>query len=475
MANLKLLLGLIPSTSKIEQAETDLISEFEKLQAFINSEELAKYNELDALVNSGDFQKKKKEIESLKYKSSEEFNKESEYKKLVKAKDISLYFKTRDGSNLKKFKEMDGSEKLVRYEKVGNIINSAEFRQKQQDKKVRFKDTEEFKLLGEYKDLKGSADIKFYFKFKKSKELANFNQIEGSQKLSRYEELKEYVASDEFISRKEYLLDKKRFEKNKMFGQQQDFEKLKKSDDIIWYIKVKDSDKFNILKNKELTFSDEFDGESLDTKKWLTNNYWGDKLLNDRFSLETDLHCFTEKDNIEVRSSLLKISTKPQKTEGKVWNPGLGGFRKKNFDFTSAIVSTGKSFRQQYGIFSTKVKLNTATGTTHGFRMLADKITPHIDICRTDKSKVWMDLFNNGPKGVKTSLGSKYSKGFYIYTLEWTADKMVWKINGIEVFRQTNNIPQEPMYMILSGGLEKPISGASTMEVDWVRVYKYNN
>lgn len=472
MANLKLLLGLIPSTSKIEQAEADLTREYEKLQAFIDSEELTKYNELDARVNSGDFQKKKKEIESLKYKSSEEFNKESEFKKLVKAKDISLYFKTRDGGNLNRFKEMDGSEKLTRFEKLETIVSSAEFGQKQKDKSVKFKETEEYKMLIEYKGLKGNSDIKSYYKFKKSKELANFNQIDGSQKLSRYEELKEYVASEEFTGRKKYLLNKKRFEESDMFGQQQEYEKLKKSEDIVWFLKVKDSGKFDILKNRELTFSDEFDGESLDTKKWMTNKYWGDKLLNDRFSLETDLHCFTEKDNIEVRSSLLKISTKPQKTEGRVWNPDLGGFRNKNFDFTSAIVTTGKSFRQQYGVFSTKVKLNTSGGTTHGFRMLADRISPHVDICRTEKSKVWMDLFNNGSKGVKTSLGSKYSKDFYIYTLEWTADKMVWKINGMEVFKQTNNIPKEPMYLILSGGLEKPISGASTMEVDWVRVYK---
>ena len=472
MANLKLLLGLIPSTSKIEQAETDLIKEYEKLQAFIGSEDLAKYSELDSLVNSGDFQKKKREIESLHYKSSEEFNREAEYKKLVKSKDIRLYFKTRDGSDLKRFREAEGSERLARYEKVEVIINSAEFNQKKSDKTVKFKETEEYKLLGEYKGLKGSGDIKLYFKFKKSKQLANFTQVDGSQKLERFNELKEFVATEDFKSRKEYLLDKKRFEKSDMFGQLQEYDKLRKSDDIVWYLKVKDSNKFDILKSRELVFSDEFDGESLDTKKWLTNLYWGDKLLNDRYSLETDLHCYTERDNIEVRSSLLKINTRPQKATGKVWNPGLGGFRNKEFDFTSAIVTTGKSFRQQYGIFSAKVKLNTSSGTTHGFRMLAEKITPHVDICRTEKSKVWMDLFNNGSKGVKTSLGSKYSRNFYIYTLEWTADKMVWKINGMEVFRQTNNIPKEPMYLILSGGLNKAIPGASTMEVDWVRVYK---
>ena len=80
-----------------------------------------------------------------------------------------------------------------------------------------------------------------------------------------------------------------------MFKEFQEYDKLKKSEDIIWYFKVKDSNKFDILKNRELTFSDEFDGDKLDTKKWLTNYYWGEKLLKDRYSVESDLQAFTEK------------------------------------------------------------------------------------------------------------------------------------------------------------------------------------
>ena len=44
MASLKLLLGMIPSTSKIEQAEKTLNTEFEKLNVFTDSEVLARYN-----------------------------------------------------------------------------------------------------------------------------------------------------------------------------------------------------------------------------------------------------------------------------------------------------------------------------------------------------------------------------------------------------------------------------------------------
>lgn len=470
MANLKLALGLIPATTKIEQAEIDLVNEMEKLQAFLESEELKKYNELDAIVSAADFKAKKKEIEGLSFKTSEEHHKEDEYKKLQKAKDIKLYFKTVNGTKLKKFEELDGSDTIDKYENLKKTVESIEFKQKQKSKE--FKGSDDQQVLTDYNNLKSNADIKAYYKFKSSKELANYNQVKGSQKLSRLEELKEYLASDEFKTRKEYLLDKKRFEKSDMYVQEQDFEKLKKSEDIVWYLKVKDSDKFDKLKKRELTFSDEFEGESLDSTKWLTNHYWADKLFKDHYSQETDLHCYTDKENTEVRSSLLQISTRPQKADGKVWNPLLGGFRLKEFTYTSGLVNTSKSFRQQYGNFKAKIKLNTAAGPSHAFRLLGDKITPHIDICRSDKSKVWVDLFNDMSKGVKTSIGSKYGKGFYIYSLEWTPNKMVWKINDVVIFTQTSNLPQESLYLVFTGGLEKAIHGTSSMEVDWVRVYK---
>ena len=157
----------------------------------------------------------------------------------------------------------------------------------------------------------------------------------------------------EFRDKKNYLLDKKRFEKTEMFKQTEEYNKLKKNPDIIWYFKVKDSNKFDILKNRELTFSDEFDGDKLDTKKWLTNYYWGEKLLKDRYSVESDLHAYTEKENFEIRNSILKIITKPQRVTGKVWS-AVNGFTTKEFSYTSGLINSGNSFRQKYGVFTQK-------------------------------------------------------------------------------------------------------------------------
>jgi hypothetical protein len=535
MSSLRLLLGLIPSTSKIEQAEKALIDEFEKLQAITKSDLLSKYTKLHDLVNSSSFIQKRKEIESLRYKNSEEYNKEKEFLLLQKAKDILMYFKTISGSMLKRFKDLDGSSKIkdfeelesfiksnafrqkqkmkpitfkdsdeyrrfleyqslkkdpeikaflkapskdvksktvLKYEELGAFVKSAGFLAKKNMKPITFKDTEEYKKLLEYNRQKNSPEIKEYYKFKSSKEHANFLGTDGSARLTRYNELKEYLATSEFREKKNYLLDNKRFEKTEEYKDSQEYEKLKKNEDIVWYFKVKDSGKYDVLKKKELTFSDNFEGDKLDDKKWLTRYYWGDKLLKDNYSVETDLQAYTEKDNFEIRGSLLKIHTKPQKITGKVWSAS-SGFKTKEFSYSSGLINTGDSFRQKYGIFSAKIKLGNPAARNN-FWMLSDKITPHIDICRTSNNKIWTDFVADPGRFSKSSIGPRYANDFYIYTLEWTQDKLVWKINGEEIFRQTSNVPQEPMYVLLAGGLDKPINGMTTMEVDWVKVYQFN-
>jgi beta-glucanase (GH16 family) len=467
MASLKLLLGLIPATAKLEQAEKALISEFEKLNKFAASDTLKEYNELSALVTSSDFQHKKKEIESLSYKGSDEYAREKEFISLEKAKDIVMYFRTVGGQTLKKFKELDGSDKIKSFEALQKEVTSLEFRQKSKSKD--FRGTDDAKKLDEYNRLNGSTEIKEYFTFLKSKEYANFKNIDGSSRLARYNELKEYTATDDFKQKKNYLLDKKRFEKTEMFKQHEQYDKLKKSEDIIWYFKVKDSNKFEHLKHRELLFSEEFESDKLDTQKWLTNYYWGEKLLKDRYSVEGDLQVFTEKENFEFRNSCLKINTKSQKINGKVWS-ALNGFTTKEFGYSSGLVNTGIGFRQKYGVFSAKIKLGDPNAKA-AFWLVGEKSTPHIDICRTGKGKVWVDLFTSKGVAAKSSLGSKYANDFFIYTLEWSADKLVWKINDTEIATQTSDVPQEPMYISLSGGLDKPISSLTTMEIDWVRVY----
>ena len=113
MASLKLLFGWIPSTSKIEETEKALVSEYEKLNAFGQSETLKKYSDLKELVTSSDFLRKKKEIESLNYKDSEIGSREKEFNSLAKSKEMTLYFKTSVSSELKDFGKLTDPGKLL--------------------------------------------------------------------------------------------------------------------------------------------------------------------------------------------------------------------------------------------------------------------------------------------------------------------------------------------------------------------------
>jgi Glycosyl hydrolases family 16 len=526
MSTLKLMLGMIPATSKLEQDEKALLAEYERMISFAGSEVLAKYNVLHESVNSAGFRQKRKEIESLTYKGSEEHARESEYLRLKKAKDIVSYFRTEGSGLLKNFTSLDGSARVKEIEDLQLFIQSPAFKQKERLKPVTFRDTEEYGKWLEYKKLKGDREIKknlnpgkverfrelqafvtssaflqkknmkpvtfkdsaeyqklldfkgkrnapdivSYYKFRDSKEYHNYVSVKDSARLKRLAELEAYLKTKEFTEKKEYLLDKRRFEKTEMFREFKEYENLKNSADIKWYFGVKDSNKFDIIKTRKLTFSDEFDDAAPDSKKWLNRYYWGDKLLHDSYSQATDLHCYTPSDNLELRHSVLRIITKPQKINGKVWDPARG-FYTRDFAFTSGILNTGVSFRQKYGIFMAKIKL-TDPHVRNAFWLIGDRITPHVDVCRSGHGKVWFDLFTAQGNHHKKSLGSKYLTDFYIYTLEWTSDSLVWKINGVEVMRQTSGVPQEPMYINLAGGVDKPIGGISSMEVDWVRVYQ---
>jgi len=163
----------------------------------------------------------------------------------------------------------------------------------------------------------------------------------------------------------------------------------------------------------------------------------------------------------------------------------LMGFSPKDFNYTSGLINSGQSFRQKYGVFKAKIKVNHSYPVHHAFWMLGEKITPEIDVFKYDKkSKSKLSIANywgnpSNEKEIKKNhssiSGPDFSSNYFIYTLEWTPEKLIWKINDVPVFEQTEGLPQEPMYMLLSSGIAVDGIQANlpcTMEVDWIRAYQ---
>ena len=67
----------------------------------------------------------------------------------------------------------------------------------------------------------------------------------------------------------------------------------------------------------ELTFEDNFEGNKLDSDKWMAGYYWGQNLLNDDY-VQVNENQFFKLENLEVSNGNLKITTKQEKTQGKL-------------------------------------------------------------------------------------------------------------------------------------------------------------
>lgn len=479
-------------------------------KAFASSKELADYLELEKLVLSAAFSEQKKKAEKL----LDELNqKEKELKNLEKSSNIrffhkfsvspdlerfrkiaaavdskkkaeeeesadsKFYRKFRESAKYKRFNEIEKSAELKKYNDLKAETGSAEFRKSMEKAGAELKELKA--KLEKYNGLKKSKPFRDYFRFAESARYKDFVAFSDSKQLKDYLELEKYLQSEEHRNKLAEITKKEAGATEK----KKDFEEFRNSKKYKWYTGLKDSDVFDELKKWELTFSDEFNGNNLDREKWLARYFWGEKLINDAYGQDSD-HAFpTDGKNITIKDSILKIELRREMCSGKVWKPPFG-FVPKEFEYTTGLINTGKSFWQKYGKIEAKIRVNFARPAQYSFWMTTGKILPHIDIMRLEKNKsnlttahFWGDTATGKTPEHKLvdKKGPDVSKDFFIYTLEWTKEKLVWKINGVVVNEQTQGVPQEEMCIAFSLNLlNRPVDSKLplSMEIDWVRCYK---
>lgn len=454
----------LKSKDKEEIEKPNALNELEELQAYLESEEY------------------KQKLTELEYKNTEEFGKEQKYKQLKKDSKFKTYFKFLNSPLFKHYASFKDSDELANFEQLKTYVGSQEY----QDTLNGFiyKNTDEYKKEEQFESLKKSSKIVNWEKYQKSKPYILFKEIEESDLLKEYEELEEFINSDKFKEYKEYMLDKEKWQKTDDFQKETRLKELEKSADIKWYMSTKDSNKFDELKSWNITFEDDFTSGKVDETKWMNSFFWGKMNLNERYVIAGEKQYYTDNKNFEINGTTLKIVTKNEQIEGKVWHP-VHGFAPQKFNYTSGMLSTAHSFRQKYGKIEAKIKLNAQYPIYQAFWLKGEKILPEIDVFKFNMDKKNrlqlssiigdpMDYKNAKPTTSKLNGGS-FTKDYFIYTLDWEENKISWKINGIEVFKTTDNVPNEPLYLMLSSGLisePKEQIENNAFEIDWVRCYE---
>jgi hypothetical protein len=363
-------------------------------------------------------------------------------------------------ADYKAFKDYEVSDELKHYLDLEKEVKSSDFAlRKRRILKEKYKASEAFRKEVRYNQL-----------MKRSK---------GDEKSEELGKLDEYIHSEEFIKQKQYLTMKpvERYETTDEYQKETEYKTLKKSEKVVWYYKIKKKYPFKEIERWDLTFDEKFNKSSLDGSKWMTQNHWGEKSMEEPYAMEDDKSFPTNGDNVEFYDNKARIVTKAGKTEGLVWRSEQG-FVREAFDFTSGMISTAKAFKQKYGVFNAKIKM-AGGSVAQAFWMVSETMLPHIDVARFENGKLYSNYFWGGgssaPKSLSKTGGAKYADEYFIYTLEWTPNKLTWKINGKVFKTQTSGVPQEEMCINFSSNLKKDAADSglpSAMEIDWIRVYK---
>ncbi len=442
------------------------------------SADLKKYFDLETLINSKEFQKQKSAVDPKQFNVSPENKKIQELQQLKKSRSIKLYFKFKESAAYKNYLSFEKSGELKKYNELEQYINSAAHKDKLASVTKNIAGlTSQF---NDYLQKKKSRRIKDFYHFQNSPKYKSFQAFDKSKELSDYLALEKYLQSDDHKTLLKSIEEKDTAEKEK----KSKYEAFKNSKKYKWYLGLKDSDKFNVLKKWEVIFEDDFTDKQLDRKKWMTRYFWGDKLINDAYAFETDKAFPTDGKNLEYGNSHVKIVTRNEKTKGKMWKPPFG-FIPQDFTYTTGLISTAGLHKQKFGKIEAKLKINYTKPVDYHFWMASQMNLPHVDILKVagKKSKVDMaNLYGNitakkaPEKKTAEFSGLDVTQDFFIYSLDWTKDKLTWKINGVTVNEQTKGVPQEEMYLVFSCGITGKTDNLglpASMDIDWVRCYKH--
>ena len=194
------------------------------------------------------------------------------------------------------------------------------------------------------------------------------------------------------------------------------------------------------------------------------------------------------------------------------YSPGFVTADKQKFNFISSRINTKNKVEFTYGTAAARIKLTEGAGLWPAWWMLGNGNWPEtgeIDIMEYVGEKDWASAAVHG-KGYSGDAGlvdrlyfaeNNDVTNWHIYAVDWTPDSLVFKFDGIPVFRVTKPMANffgewafdTPKFLILNfavggvypfkiNGINKPYYGLSQtalqsiqnkeskMLVDWVRI-----
>ncbi len=241
--------------------------------------------------------------------------------------------------------------------------------------------------------------------------------------------------------------------------------------------------------NWNLIFRDEFDRATLDQNKWVNCYLWDTLGCYKTNGKELEWYM---PENVVLGNGTLQLQGQRQNVMGGDGN---------SYNYTSGIISSGKQtydpaeaprFVFQYGYVEMRAQVPAGNGFWAAFWLLrADRVLPwEIDIFEVlgdQPNTAHLTVHYPQPDGSTGQNGDAYigpnlASGYHTYAIEWTPERIIWFIDGVERKRETNpaHIPHDPMYLIsnlaIGGDWPGPPNDATVfpnaLQIDYIRVWQ---
>ena len=219
---------------------------------------------------------------------------------------------------------------------------------------------------------------------------------------------------------------------------------------------------------EKLLFSDEFSGDSLNTVYWDTQYDWG------RVDMEEG--SYLSPDAFEFSDGILRIRADNKPVGERLYTAG-------------AISSHGR-FEFRYGYVEMRAKLPAGQGFWTALWLLTadSEAYDEIDIVEllgNDPYTAYMTLHyqDAATQDVASKqtkyVGPDFSDDYHVFAVDWQADYLAWFVDGVKRVEITENIPKDPMFIIVTfavGGEWPGYPDVTTpfpayLDLDYIRIY----
>lgn len=239
----------------------------------------------------------------------------------------------------------------------------------------------------------------------------------------------------------------------------------------------------------ELIFSDEFNGDSLDSSKWVTAQQWGpDLVINDELQYYVD----TQSDanfgynpfSFDGESLIISAIETPANLQAVA----------NNQPYLSGVLTSAGKFEITHGYIEARIDFPAGTGLWPAFWMLSSDFTdlkPQLFIAESkgdEANSVFHNYNYHDANGNLRSPGQwqvtqdGFDEGFHTYGVSWKSDELLFYIDGTPTYRIIGeNVSKQAMYLILNlavGGVWAGSPDSETqfpgeMKIDYVRAYEH--